>query len=143
MASLVIGYGNNLRSDDGAGRVVADRIKAMHLQGVQVRSVPQLAPELALDVANAETVVFVDTSIKVADTTIEPVIAEPAGAHYSTPGSLLELTATVGRAPVRAVAISLPVTELGPGTELTPMTEIAVERAVAMVVDLVADSARF
>ena len=28
MRSLVIGYGNDLRSDDGAGRVVADRIDA-------------------------------------------------------------------------------------------------------------------
>ena len=46
MDSLVIGYGNDLRSDDGAGRAVADRISEMELPGVAVRSVMQLTPEL-------------------------------------------------------------------------------------------------
>ncbi len=71
MAALVIGYGNDLRCDDGAGRAVADRIEAMALPGVEVRSVQQLAPELALDIACAETVVFVDASIDVAETTCD------------------------------------------------------------------------
>jgi hydrogenase maturation protease len=140
LASLVIGYGNDLRSDDGAGRVVADRIEAMRLPGVAVHSVMQLTPELALDIAGAEVVVFVDASVDVAKTTMVDVVAEPAprGAmtHYSTPGSLIEMTASVGRIPQRAVAISIPVTDLGLGTELTPSTELGVEEAVSLILGL-------
>lgn len=143
MASLVIGYGNDLRSDDGAGRVVADRIEAMGLRGVQVRSVHQLTPELALDIAGANTVVFVDASVEVAMTTMAPVVADPSPPtalnHHNTPGSLLAMTGAVGRVPERAFAISIPVTELGLGTELTPMTEIAVDQAISLITEIIAD----
>ena len=114
MRSLVIGYGNDLRSDDGAGRVVADRISALDLPGVSVRSVLQLTPELALEMAETETVVFVDASVEVSETTATPVMPDPDAqspiSHYSTPERLLAMTATVGTPPSRAVAISIPVT---------------------------------
>ena len=51
---LIVGYGNDLRSDDGAGRVVASRVEAMDLPGVVVRSQSQLTPELALLVTRAD-----------------------------------------------------------------------------------------
>ncbi len=147
MGLLIIGYGNDLRCDDGAGRAVADRIEAMALPGVEVRSVQQLAPELTLDIACADTVVFVDASIDVAETTMVPAVPEPVSAsattHYNTPGSLLALTETVGRAPEHAVTISIPVTELCLGMELTPMTELAVADAITMVLDIVTHGARF
>ncbi len=143
MASLVIGYGNDLRSDDGAGRVVADRIEAMRLPDVAVRSVMQLTPELALDIAGVDTVVFVDASIDVARTTLEPVDAAPVGpsamTHYNTPATLLGMTATVGAMPSTAVTVSIPVTDLSLGLELTPMTEIGVDQAVAMVTSLLTE----
>ena len=77
MVSLVIGYGNDLRSDDGAGRVVADRLDALALPDVTVRSVIQLTPELALEIAKFDTVVFVDASVEVAETISTPVVAGP------------------------------------------------------------------
>ena len=141
MRSLVLGYGNDLRSDDGAGRVVAERIGELDLPGVAVRSVLQLTPELALDMAEVDTVVFVDASVEVSKTTASPV--RPDGddhsgmSHYSTPGRLLAITATVGKPPSRAVAISSPVTDIGLGMELTPMTAIGVDQAIEMVKDIV------
>ncbi len=141
MSSLVIGYGNDLRSDDGAGRVVADRISELDLPGVAVRSVIQLTPELALEMAEVDTVVFVDASVEVSETTANPVGAglgeQAATSHYSTPERLMAMTATVGTPPSRAVAISIPVTDIGLGMELTPMTALAVDQAVAMVTDIV------
>lgn len=137
----MIGYGNDLRSDDGAGRVVADLIEAMDLPDVRVLSVMQLTPELAMDMAGVDRVVFVDASVDVMETTIAEVVAEPrqpsAMTHHSSPGALLDLSGTMGRAPSQAFTISIPVTELGLGTELTPMTEMGVERAVEMVIDLI------
>ena len=141
MSSLVIGYGNDLRCDDGAGRVVADRVEALQLEDVEVRSLMQLTPELALDIAGIDTVVFVDASVDVAQTTMQPVNSEPLSrtgmSHYSTPGSLLTMAESVGLPPSRAFTISIPVTNIDIGMELTPMTEAGVETAVAMVKEII------
>jgi hydrogenase maturation protease len=143
LVSLVIGYGNDLRSDDGAGRVVADRLDALALPGVTVRSVIQLTPELALEIAKFDTVVFVDASVEVAETTSTPVVAgltDPtAMSHYNTPETLLGMTAKVGQVPSTAVAVSIPVTDIGLGMELTPMTAVGVEEAIAIVTAIVTE----
>ena len=143
MVSLVIGYGNDLRSDDGAGRVVADRLDALALPDVTVRSVIQLTPELALEIAKFDTVVFVDASVEVAETISTPVVAGPkdptALSHYNTPETILGMTATVGRVPSTAVSVSIPVTDIGLGMELTPMTAAGVEEAIAIVTAIVTE----
>lgn len=141
MGSLVVGYGNDLRSDDGAGRVVADRISALELPGVSVRSVVQLTPELALEMAEVNTVIFVDASVEVSEITATEVTPDAqrqsAMSHFSTPERLLAMTAEVGTPPSQVLAISIPVTDIGLGMELTPMTAIGVDQAVAMVTEIV------
>ena len=57
---LVIGYGNELRGDDGIGPRVAEAVAARNHPGVRVRIVCQLVPELAAELAEARTVIFVD-----------------------------------------------------------------------------------
>jgi hydrogenase maturation protease len=56
---LVIGLGNPLRGDDGVGWWRARRARR-HRPAPQVRLVPQLTPELALELATARRVLFVD-----------------------------------------------------------------------------------
>jgi hydrogenase maturation protease len=58
--TLVIGYGNTLRSDDGVGQKVAEIVAGWELEGVRSLPVHQLTPELADDMAQVETVIFVD-----------------------------------------------------------------------------------
>ena len=60
MNFLVIGYGNTLRSDDGAGQRVAEKIGQWELPGVGALAVHQLTPELAENIAQADAVIFVD-----------------------------------------------------------------------------------
>lgn len=143
MSTLVIGYGNDLRSDDGAGRVVADRIAALDLPGVTTRSLSQLTPELSLEIAGAAHVVFVDASIDVAKTTVTPVVADPAEkstwTHYTTPQSLLTMTSTVGPVPQRAHTVSIPVADLGLGLELSPISAAGVDEAVKLITDLICE----
>ena len=141
MKSLVIGYGNDLRSDDGAGRVVADRIDALELPGVTVRSQSQLTPELALEIAGKDTVIFVDASVEVVKTTVTPVesryVATSSTTHFADPGTLLGMTATVGTIPRKAFLISIPVADLSLGMELSPVSELGVTRAVDLATHLI------
>ncbi|WP_293061653.1 hydrogenase maturation protease [Okeania sp. SIO2B3] len=57
---LVIGYGNTLRSDDGAGQGVAELVAEWKLPNVRSLPVHQLTPELAEPISQAELVIFVD-----------------------------------------------------------------------------------
>jgi hydrogenase maturation protease len=60
MKTLVIGYGNTLRGDDGVGSLVAEQVATWNLPNVRSLSVHQLTPELAVDIAQVEKVFFID-----------------------------------------------------------------------------------
>lgn len=141
MKTLIIGYGNDLRSDDGAGRVVADRVERLGLPDVTVRSLSQLVPELALEIAMVDLVVFVDASIEAGEPTVALVAPQAIDAspttHYADPSTLLGMTASVGPVPGKAFVVSIPVTNLDLGFELSAPTARAVELAVELIDDLI------
>jgi hydrogenase maturation protease len=104
---LILGYGNTLRSDDGAGQRVAETIAGWNLAHVRSLSLHQLTPEIAADIAAAETVIFVDAVSPAEEATTQiqvlPIQAEDTPthwAHFQDPRSLLALTQQVyGTAP--------------------------------------------
>ena len=142
--AVVVGVGNDLRADDGAGRLVADAIDGLALPDVEVRSQAQLTPELAPLLAGRRLVVFVDADVDVERVTVTPVVADPAArtvmAHHGHPGGVLALVDAVGEQPAAAVLVSLPASDLSLGDRLSPATATAVEEAVAIVRRLVTDS---
>lgn len=139
--AVVIGFGNDLRSDDGVGRWVADQIEALGLDDVDVRSVSQLTPELALTLAGRSMAVFVDASVDTPVLTVERV--EPAGpapalvTHHGSASALLSLTSSVGRPPETAIMISIPASNLEVGFEFSEVTGVAAVEAVEQIVELV------
>lgn len=101
--TLVIGFGNTLRSDDGAGPVVAKRLAhrlaAEHASGVVALSVMQLLPELAEDISCSKCVIFIDASVKVPVGRLDTVRVHPHRqeehpsrlGHHETPERLMAL----------------------------------------------------
>ena len=134
---LVIGYGNDLRSDDGAGRAVAEMVADLDLPGVEVRALSQLTPELSLEISGRSKVVFVDADIDAAEVTVRPVTAGPPGdgamTHHGDPATLLSLTQNVGPLPDEALVISIPATNLGMGFTFSPHTDEAIGEAVDLI----------
>lgn len=141
---LIVGYGNDLRSDDGAGRVVAARIEAMGLPGVAVRSQTQLTPELARAVTRADVVMFVDANVDCTEMTVLPVESGDRGpqslSHHTDPAALLLLAGDLGRVPPHTHAVSIPASNLGLGFDLSPATAAAVEEAVETIVEIVSQN---
>ncbi|NND84189.1 MAG: hydrogenase maturation protease [Acidimicrobiia bacterium] len=136
---LVIGYGNDLRSDDGAGRVVADRIEDMELDGVKVISRSQLTPEMSLDLAGTRRAVFVDASVDATEFAVRPVepgIAAGVMTHHGDPGTLLALAADEGHVP-EATLLEIPASNLEMGFDLSEATSAGVESAVEWIVSRV------
>lgn len=99
--SLIIGIGNPLRSDDGLGWAVAELLSHDCNPGCDIRTVHQLTPELAQEMAAAHLVVMIDASHEgePGELRIRPLSlsAQPGavGTHYTTPEELAALTAVV------------------------------------------------
>jgi hydrogenase maturation protease len=98
--TLVIGYGNPMRGDDGVGPVLAerlsDRLPTWEAEQVKCISCMQLMPELANEMAAARRVIFVDASMDIqpGHVTIRRVTGKPPGysfSHHLTPGAMLDL----------------------------------------------------
>jgi hydrogenase maturation protease len=108
--TLVIGVGNTLRGDDGAGIRVAEKAEAQ-FPGVDVLCVHGLTPELAETVARYDRVIVVDASLTAAGlrvTTLNPESPFPRS-HNLSPGGVLALASSLyHRAPAEALLIELP-----------------------------------
>lgn len=157
--SLVVGYGNPLRSDDGFGWHIAGRLATdPRLAGCLVFQRHQLTPELALDVGRAELVVLVDArsdaapgavaieKVEVPDVTAVAsvgagvVASSTTWSHHLDPAGLVGLARELyGRAgPVHVVSVGVQSVEVG--EELSPPVAAAIELVVELVVRLVLDS---
>lgn len=136
---LVIGFGSDLRGDDAAGRRVAETVEALGLPGVAVRSVHQLVPELAADLAGCRRAVFVDAAVdcvSVEVRSVAPASGDGALTHRFDPPALLALAATLGDVPEEAVVVTVPARDLGLGEELSPAASAGLREAVRRVAAL-------
>lgn len=147
-APLVVAVGNPDRGDDGVGAAVVERAVAGGLAGdVVVRSVMQLTPELAADVAGASVVVVVDARAgsvpgRVECSAVEPDPRPGGGAlsHHLAPAALLGLAAfAYGRVPP-AFAVTVGGAAFEAGTGLSPAVAAAVGEAAGVVAERLAAS---
>jgi hydrogenase maturation protease len=95
--TLVLGWGNSGRRDDGLGPALAAAVGALEVPGVTVESGYQLQVEDAAEVARYERVLFVDAD-RSADAPFRLRRLEPAGespgftSHSIPPGLVLRLS---------------------------------------------------
>lgn len=142
---LVIGYGNDIRGDDAAGRCAADRVAAWALPGVEVRTLHQLTPELADPLAAADRAIFLDAhpaaqgdAVRVRRLHGDPT--PPHAAHTGDPSDLLTLCRRVyGRAP-EAWWVTIPAEGFAFGAPLSPRTEAGIVDALAAVRPILASA---
>lgn len=139
---LIVGYGNELRGDDGLGPRVAREIRALNLPDVHCVEAHQLLPELAPDMAAHDVVLFVDAIQGRGD---EPVQITPVnraaafnGPHISDPAGLLALTQALYQKCPDAWLIAIPGTQFDFSESLSPQAEKAALQAVEAVRTLIA-----
>lgn len=132
---LVIGYGNPLRGDDAAGPVLADRLAALALPGVEVRVTHQLTPELAADLAGRDAVLFLDAALGegVHVEVVEPDFAPTGLGHAGDPARLLGLAQRLYGSQPRAWLVTIPAAGTESGAGLSPRTWAGIEEAEAAV----------
>jgi len=139
---LLIGCGNTLRSDEGAGvRAAEELFRALPEADLVLRHELQL--ELAEKIAQYDDVFFIDASgTGEPEVRASAVVAEQrvlnTGSHTCSPGALLALCRSLyGRAPARTTLISVPAETFEFGEELSAFSRQKVAEAVALVLGMV------
>jgi hydrogenase maturation protease len=148
---LVLACGNTLRCDDGVGPKLAEWAAERFREDSNVRVVfrQQWTPDLAADIAGADSVLFVDSSVDSAPgrvnlTPVAPHIDNSGGStHHMDPPGLLGLTnALYGSMSAHAMLLTVGVhsTELGetfsdPVAAALPRAQGVLEKAVLRFIE--------
>jgi hydrogenase maturation protease len=141
MKTLVLGYGNRSRTDDGVGWFVLERLQELALPNAELQTSHQLDVDHAELVSGFDEVIFVDAAVPqsphlIALTVVQPCFQSHAVAHYLTPSDLLALAQTLfGRAP-RGILFSIRGSDFNFGTTLSSATERAASDVVHQIKDL-------
>jgi hydrogenase maturation protease len=139
MKTLVLGYGNPSRGDDGVGWHVVRDLQARHLSTVELMTAHQLDLEFAEIVSGFDAVYFVDAAVAdsseaVACTEIRPRVRPHTTTHHLLPGDVLALCACLYGAEPRGVLYSI----RGETFEFTDDISPAASEAARRVADEIA-----
>ncbi len=136
---LIIGYGNELRGDDGAGRRLADEVESWRLDGVKTLSLRQLNPEVAAELSDKQHVVFVDATPETGrrmETRLpvsQPVEGGDATTHHFNPSRILSLARQVNGTAPPATLITIPGERFGWEEQLSPVASANLDAALDAV----------
>jgi hydrogenase maturation protease len=139
---LVIGVGNELRSDDGAGIAVARRLRdAADLDVCELQG----EPTRLLDAwQGRDAVVLVDTMrsgaqpgtirrIDASQTAVPSVLGGSTSTHAVGLGETLELARTIGRLPRRVVVYAIEGRRFEAGAPMSDSVRLWIDELVARV----------
>ena len=147
MNFLVIGYGNTLRSDDGAGQKVAEKIAEWELPEVRSLAVHQLTPELAEKIAQADVVIFVDAVATNSENPVSVRIQQlqaaddnPSLGHSCNPRSLLSVTQILYGKVNRAYWVLIPAVNFDFGEEFSSLTQQGIDIALNQVKKIITEA---
>lgn len=150
---LIIGYGNTLRGDDGAGYLLAEMVSEWGIEKVRSLPVHQLTPELAEAIAAAKLAIFIDAysncrQLQVHSLTVEESDTAPAplfkggasggsSSHSCNPRSLLQIAQFLyGNAPP-AWWLLVPGTNFEFTEELSFLTQKSMVQALSKIKELI------
>ncbi|MFH7243432.1 MAG: hydrogenase maturation protease [Spirulina sp.] len=145
MKTLVLGYGNTLRGDDGVGYCLAEAVEGWNWDNVEAYPCHQLTPDLAALIAEQERVFFVDAALP--QDPHSPLIltrlmpgAEPTltfTGHHSNPMDLLILAQQLyGQSPL-AYTLLLPTWAMGYGEDLSPIAQTGLRQGLRWLKELI------
>ena len=130
MKTLILGYGNTLRKDDGLGIYAAQVLASLTLpDGVEILTYQQLSPELSSMLAKVDHAIFIDAALAAGGQVpgtintriLQPRTNQPSSiTHHFDPETLLAMAgALYGHVP-QAMLFTVTAASFELGEELSP-----------------------
>jgi hydrogenase maturation protease len=136
---LLIGWGNELRGDDAAGRLTARHVALWHTPDIEVMDIHQLTPELSYWIANSAHVIFVDAypSLEPSTLRLSPILpgsdTSVSSLHHVTPSFLVTMAhALYGQCPP-ALQIGIPALRMDICAEVSSFAQASVIEALDVI----------
>jgi hydrogenase maturation protease len=140
--TLLVGCGNTLRSDGGAGVRAAEEL-SRKIPEADLLLRQELQMELAETIAQYDDVFFLDASgtgereVRAARVVPDRSVLN-TGSHSCSPGALLALCRTLYRSmPARTTLVTIPAESFAVGEELTAFSRRKVTEGVRLVLGMV------
>jgi hydrogenase maturation protease len=145
--TLIVGYGNPLRSDDGFGWQASQGLAgALVGREVEVITCHQLTPELADPLSQCALAIFLDADARgtpgqIHCRRIKPAPPSPeAFTHNCTPAQLLASAGTLYGSQPDGISITVSAESFDLGDQLSPSVSAALPKVTARVCRLVKQS---
>ncbi len=141
---LIIGYGNTLRSDDGVGQIVVEKIKTWTSPRVKCISQHQLTPELVEKIAIFPNIIFIDACMN-NDDEVRAILLprfkinnkNEYDGHYCIPEYLLYLTQLIYHKSPKSWLITIPVNNLDLGEKLSELAKKGIPITLKIVKQII------
>lgn len=142
MKVLFIGYGNSMRSDDGVGCYIADKLNELVPDLVDVIKADQLTIEMSDDIKDYELVIFADANAREDDdciilTELKPNYKLGATAHVLSPETLLAICNLLYNTCPKAYLLSVKAVNFDFGEKLSEVTMKYAQEAIKQTIDLI------
>ena len=140
--TIVIGFGNTLRRDDGAGVAAAEKLAAEYPEAV-VLTAQELHPELAETLSSYARVVFLDASVRTTTVSVTRVLPDRlmqgAEGHALSPSGVISLCSGLyGHTPDEALLVEIPAFDCGFVDTKSPGTLRMIDCGVQLISELLA-----
>ncbi|MDX1691390.1 MAG: hydrogenase maturation protease [Acidimicrobiia bacterium] len=146
--TVVIGIGNRDRGDDAVGPAVLDRLAGPLPADVETVCTDGDPGDVLEALAGCRRTIVVDAVspagrpgrlVRMTDRTALASV-RPSSSHALGPAEVLDLAAQLERLPADVVVYGIEGAAFGPGRPMSPAVEDAVEVAVGMILEEVADA---
>jgi hydrogenase maturation protease len=150
--TLIVGTGNALRRDDGAGLAAAGRLTGVLSSDIRVMAKDGNLTSLLDDWQGADTVVLIDATSSASppgtirrhdahERALPSAFGRPS-THSFGVADVIELARVLGRLPARVVVFGIEGRDFTPGSGLSPEVDAAIDEIVRRVREEVGRSGR-
>lgn len=135
--TCIVGIGNTLRSDDGAGAYVCEKLAQKNIPGVHVITTHQLDTNMIEELIGFTQVIFVDASMDAKDVSLQQITKDntqpQSFSHHINAAMLAGLADQLYAAKTKFYICAVPAINFNLGNTLTKETKKNATKAVALV----------
>lgn len=136
MKIVIVGIGNTLRSDDGVGAYVCDKMEKLNLPGITTIIVQQLQVEMIEEMTHYDHVILVDatTSDKLQFELLQENLQQTVSSSHHINASLVQtLSQKLYNKTISLYLCSIPASNFDTGDTLSIQTEKIAKEAIVHI----------